>query len=54
MMGINQQQSNQIVDIYWIPTQEKELCFISLCDTNALNPKEPIIKTGEDKTYTYI
>lgn len=48
-MGMNQQQSNQTVDIYWVPTQEKELCFISMCDMDALNPKESIIKMGGDK-----
>lgn len=54
MMGINQQQSNQRADIYWVPAREKELCFISVGDMDTLNPKEPIIKTGVDKTYMYI
>lgn len=54
VMGINQQQSNQRADIYWVPAHENELCFISVGDMDTLNPKEPIIKTGVDKTYMYI
>lgn len=40
----NQQQSNQAVDIYWVPTQEKELSFNSVGAMNVLNPEETKIK----------